>query len=244
MSKVGESSSRKALYPRPDTCLPRARFVAFNVTEHQHSILVAPSDRFAAIEAVPAGGADAISTAEIFGSGMARDEGSEQSAFWLERVCGGAWNPKAGQARDKSGNSSRTKHECRAMHEDKPKRVLRVGQYQGRVVARRKTLADSVSSVRRVSTRRPGEPALGVMGGHLSAGVLTGAAPGVVDVEPSGSSTTAPAPTGDVVAKGCVALSQNSDLVAVDTRSTSMRLGEPSRTCLGQGRKRKPNQHT
>lgn len=203
MIKVGELKSRKAHYPRPDACLARARFVTSDVAEHQHSILVAPSGRFTAIEAVPAGGADAIVVAENIGSGTARDEGSERSAFWLERVCGGAWTGKAEQTRDHSGNSCRARHECRAMHEDKPTRVLRGGQYQGRVVARRKTLADSVSSVRRVSTRRLGEPALGVMGGHpLSAGVLTGAAPGVVAFEPSGSSTTAPAPTGDVVAKG------------------------------------------
>lgn len=225
MITVGEMSSRKALDPRPDACLSGARFVAFDVTEHQHSILVAPSGRFAATEAVPAGGADAISVAENIGSRMARDEGTERSAFWLERVCGGAWTEKAGQTRDKSGNSSPATYECVAMHEDKPTRVLRVGQNQGRVVAGRNALADSVSSVRRVSTRRPGEPALGVMGGHLSAGVLTGAAPGVVAFEPSGSSTTAPAPTGDVVAKGCVALRQNSDLVAVDTRSTSTAWG-------------------
>jgi hypothetical protein len=222
---VGELISRTAGSPRPLTYLPRGRFVAVNAAEHQHSILVAPSDRLAAIEAVPAGGADAISAAGYIGSWMARDEGTERSALWLERVCGGARTEKAEQTRDKSGNSLRAKHECRAMHEDKPTRVLRDGQYQGRVVARHQAVADSVSSVRRVSTRRTGEPALGVMGGHLSAGVLTGAAPGVVAFGLSSSSTTAPAPTGDVVAKGCVALSQSSSSIAVDTRSISTAWG-------------------
>lgn len=225
MSKVGELSSRKALDPRPAACLLGARFVASDVTEHQHSILVAPSGRLTAIGAEPAGGADAIATAGYIGSGMARDEGTEQSALWLDRVSGGVRTEKAGQTRDKLGNSLQATRECRAMHEDKPTRVLRDGQYQGRVVARRMTFADSVSSVRRVSTRRPGEPALGVMGGHLSAGVLTGAAPGVVAFELQSSSTTAPAPTGDVVAKGCVALRLNSGPAAVATRSISMAWG-------------------
>lgn len=221
--KVGELKRQALRVPRSVTCLSLARFVTSDVTEHQHSLLVAPSDR-SAIQAEPAGGADAIVAAEIFGSGTARDEGSEQSALWLKRVCGGVRNGKPGQTRDKLGNRISAARECRAMHEDKPTRVLRVGQYQGRAVARCKAFADSVSPVRRTSVRNSGEPALGVMGGHLSAGVLTGAAPGVVAFGSTDSSTTAPAPTGDVVAKGSVALRQSSGS-AVDTRLTTMAWG-------------------
>ncbi len=222
MSTMGKMGSLELLLPRPITCLSSARFVTSDVTEHQHSLLVAPSGL--TTEAEPAGGADAIVAAENFGSGTARDEGSEQSAFWLKRVCGGARNGKPGQTQDKLGNRISAGRECRAMHEDKPTRVLRVGQYQGRAVARHQAFADSVSPVRRTSVRTSGEPALGVMGGHLSAGVLTGAAPGVVAFGSTDSSTTAPAPTGDVVAKGSVALRQSSGS-AVDTRLTTMAWG-------------------
>ncbi|MGQ0466828.1 MAG: hypothetical protein ACT4QG_16065 [Sporichthyaceae bacterium] len=209
MNTVGAPISRKAVDPRHVTPSSSGRFVALDAAEHLYSILVASSGRFAAV-GEPAGGAVAIVAAENFGSGTARDEGFGQPTLWLGRVLGGAWKGKAGQTRGNSDAGPTAKYEGSSMHEDKPKRVLRVGQYQGRVVARRQADADSVSSVRRTSVCRPGEPALGVMGGHLSAGVLTGAAPGVVAFEPHSSSTTAPAPTGDVQAQGCVARSQNS----------------------------------
>jgi hypothetical protein len=207
---VGELDSRRAAVSHPFTSLPGMRVVALEAAEHQkHSFLVASFGRFAAA-GEPAGGAVAIVPAENVGSGTARDEGSERSALWLERVCGGAWTGKAGQTCDKWGYSSSARRECIAMHEDKPKRVLRIGQNQGRAVARHQAFADSVSPVRRTSVRRLGEPALGVMGGSLSAGVLTGAAPGVVAFGSVDPTTTAPAPTGDVVAKGSVARSQSS----------------------------------
>jgi hypothetical protein len=224
VNTVGEPASRKAVDPRHVMPLSQGRFVAFEAAEHLHSILVASSGRRKAV-GEPAGGAVAIVSAENFGGRAARDEGIGQPTLWLGRVPGGAWSGKAGQTRGNSDACLAAKYECSDMHEDKPKRVLRVGQYQGRVVARLAADADSVSSVRRTSVCRPGEPALGVMGGHLSAGVLTGAAPGVVAFEPHSSSTTAPAPTGDVKAKGCVARSQNSEAVAVDTRLTTMARG-------------------
>lgn len=210
MNTVGEPASRKAVDPRHVTPLSLERFVAFDAAEHLYSILVASSGRFTVV-GEPAGGAVAIVVAaENFGSGTARDEGFGQPTLWLERVLGGAWKGKAGQIRGNSGTGLTAKYECSDMHEDKPKRVLRVGQYQGRAVARRRAFADSVSPVRRTSVLRVGEPALGVMGGHLSAGVLTGAAPGVVAFGSGDPTTTAPAPTGDVVAKGSVARSQSS----------------------------------
>ncbi|MGQ0846203.1 MAG: hypothetical protein ACT4QF_18940 [Sporichthyaceae bacterium] len=210
MITVGELVGRKAAVSRPVTSLSGMRLVAFEAAEHQkHSFLVASFGRLAAA-GEPAGGAVAIVLAENFGSRTARDEGSAETALWLERVCGGAWNGKAGQTHDKWGTGFAARRECRDMNEDKPKRVLRVGQYQGRAVARHQAFADSVSPVRRTSVRRVVEPALGVMGGSLSAGVLTGAAPGVVAFGSVDPTTTAPAPTGDVVAKGSVARSRNS----------------------------------
>jgi hypothetical protein len=85
------------------------------------------------------------------------------------------------------------------MYEDKPARIQRDGQYQGRVVGAASVVGFSVSSVGRAPARLAGEPALGVMGGLLQP-VSSPAEPPVSSLSglSADPSMTAPAPFEDL----------------------------------------------
>ena len=203
MISVGDMRSQQLFLSRAVMPSYMGRYVASATVEHQHSIVVASLGCALAAAAKTAGGADAIVAAEYIGSGTARDEGTEEPVFWQGRVLGGTSKVSgmSRQSRVNLGNTATAEYECKSMHEDKPTRVCRDGQYQGRVIGAR--LANgSVSSVRRTSSvRRPGEPALGVMGGLLQP-VSSPAEPPVSSLSepPVALSTTAPAPIRDVLA--------------------------------------------
>jgi hypothetical protein len=204
----------------------------------QHSILVASAGWAVVAGTKTAGGAETIVAAENIGSGTARDEGTGQPVFWQGRVLGGTSNVcgMSRQSRVNLGNTATAEYECKAMHEDKPTRVCRDGQYQGRVVGARVARSGSVSSVRRTSVCRPGEPALGVMGGLLQP-VSSPAEPPVSSL--SGPTvaltTTAPAPIRDVLA-GDVSPLAGAVRAAVDVAPPGPPgCGGPA---SGQGRKR------
>jgi hypothetical protein len=204
----------------------------------QHSILVASSGRAVVAGAKTAGGAETIVVAENIGSGTARDEGTGRPVFWQGRVLGGTSKlcGMSRQSRVNLGNTATAKYECKSMHEDKPTRVLRDGQYQGRVADARVAFSGSVSSVRRASVRRIGEPALGVMGGLLQP-VSSPAEPPVSSLSgPTvAPSTTAPAPIRDVSA-GDVSPLAGAAGAAVDV--ASFVAGGHGGPASGQGRKR------
>jgi hypothetical protein len=139
------------------------------------------------------------------------------------------------QNRVNLGNTATAEYECRAMHEDKPTRVCRGGQYQGRALDAWMATRDSVSSVRRTPVCRIGEPALGVMGGLLQP-VSSPAEPPVSSLSGSfgTSTTTAPAPNRDVLA-GEVSPLADAVRAAVDVLAWPSGHGGPA---SGQGRKR------
>jgi hypothetical protein len=199
---VGDMRSQQLFLSRAVMPSYMGRYVASATVEHQHSIVVASSGCALAAAAKTAGGADAIVVAEYIGSGTARDEGTEEPVFWQGRVLGGTSKVSgmSRQSRVNLGNTATAEYDCKYMHEDKPTRVCRDGQYQGRVIGAR--LANgSVSSVRRTPVRRSGEPALGVMGGLLQP-VSSPAEPPVSSLSepPVALTTTAPAPIRDVLA--------------------------------------------
>lgn len=202
MISVGDMRSQQLFLSRAVMPSYMGRYVASATVEHQHSIVVASSSCALAAAAKTAGGADAIVVAEYIGSGTARDEGTEESVFWQGRVFGGTSKVcgMSRQSRVNLGTTATAEYECKSMHEDKPPRVCRDGQYQGRGTARA-ACSGSVSSVRRTSVRRPGEPALGVMGGLLQP-VSSPAEPPVSSLSepPVALTTTAPAPIRDVLA--------------------------------------------
>jgi hypothetical protein len=204
----------------------------------QHSILVASSGWAVVAGAKTAGGADAIVAAENIGGGTARDEGTGRPVFWQGRVFGGT-SKVCGMSRQNRvnlGNTATAEYECKAMHEDKPTRAMRGGQYQGRVVGAGVVSRGSVSSVRRTSVRRIGEPALGVMGGLLQP-VSSPAEPPVSSLSGSFAipSTTAPAPIRGVSA-GDVSPLAGAAGAAVDVASSVA--GGHGGPASGQGRKR------
>jgi hypothetical protein len=206
--------------------------------DDQHSILVASSGWSVVAGTKAAGGAESIVVAENIGSGTARDEGTGRPVFWQGRVLGGT-SKVCGMSRQNRvnlGNTATAEYECKAMHEDKPTRVLRGGQYQGRALDAWMASRDSVSSVRRASIRRIGEPALGVMGGLLQP-VSSPAEPPVSSLSGSfaAPSTTAPAPIRDVSA-GDVSPLAGAAGAAVDVASSVA--GGHGGPASGQGRKR------
>jgi hypothetical protein len=234
---VRDTRSRQALPSRAVMPPLQARFVASAAVENQHSVLVASSGCAVVAGAKTAGGAETIVVAENIGSGTARDEGTGRPVFWQGRVLGGTSNVcgMSRQSRVNLGNTATAKYECKTMHEDKPTRV-RGGQYQGRVAGAHVAFSGSVSSVRRTSVRRVGEPALGVMGGLLQP-VSSPAEPPVSSL--SGSietpTTTAPAPIRDVLA-GEVSPLADAVRAAVDVAPLwPLGCGGPA---SGQGRKR------
>jgi hypothetical protein len=170
---------------------------------NQHSIFVASSGWSVVAGAKAAGGAVSIVVAENIGSGTARDEGAGRPVFWQGRVGGGTSKVRgmSRQSRVNLGTTATAEYDCKSMHEDKPTRECRGGQYQGRVLDAWMASRDSVSSVRRTSVRSAGEPALGVMGGLLQP-VSSPAEPPVSSLSgPTvAPSTTAPAPIRDVLA--------------------------------------------
>jgi hypothetical protein len=232
VTSVGDMRSQRLFLSRAVMPALQARL------NNQHSILVASSGWSVVAGTKTAGGADAIVVAENIGSGTARDEGTGRPVFWQGRVGGGTSKVRgmSRQSRVNLGNTATAEYECKSMHEDKPTRVLRGGQYQGRVHDARMASRGSVSSARRTSVRSVGEPALGVMGGLLQP-VSSPAEPPVSSL--SGSlatpSTTAPAPIRDVSA-GDVSPLAGAVRAAVDVappRPTGR--GGPA---SGQGRKR------
>jgi hypothetical protein len=200
---VGDKRSRKALPSRAVMPSLQARFVASAALDDQHSVLVASSGCAVVAGTKTAGGAETIVVAENIGSGTARDEGTGRPVFWQDRVLGGTYQLGgiSRQSRVNLGNTAAARYEGKAMHEDKPTRECRGGQYQGRVAGTPVVSSSSVSSVRRTSVRRIGEPALGVMGGLLQP-VSSPAEPPVSSLSgPTVAlSTTAPAPIRDVLA--------------------------------------------
>lgn len=237
MITVGDQRSRQALPSRAVMPSLQARFVASAAVEHQHSVLVASAGCAVVAGTKTAGGAESIVAAENIGSGTARDEGTGRPVFWQGGVLGCT---KVGgmsrQSRVNLGNTAAVRYEGKAMHEDKPTRQCRSGQYQGRVVGARMGYSSSVSSVRRTSVRRVGEPALGVMGGLLQP-VSSPAEPPVSSL--SGQhmfpTMTAPAPIRDVLA-GEVSPLADAVRAAVDVAPPwPPGCGGPA---SGQGRKR------
>jgi len=235
---VGDTRSRKALPSRAVMPSLRARFVASAAVENQHSVLVASSGCAVVVGAKTAGGAETIVVAENIGSGTARDEGTGRPVFWQGRVLGGTSNVcgMSRQSRVNLGNTATEKYEGKTMHEDKPQRQCRDGQYQGRVANALVAVSGSVSSVRRTSVRRIGEPALGVMGGLLQP-VSSPAEPPVSSLSGpiEAPTTTAPAPIRDVLA-GDVSPLAGAVRAAVDVAPPwPPGCGGPA---SGQGRKR------
>jgi hypothetical protein len=196
VTSVGDQRSHRLF-------LSRAVMPSLQARLNQHSILVAPTGWSVVAGTEAAGGAVSIVVAENIGSGTARDEGTGRPVFWQGRVGGGTSKVRgmSRQSRVNLGNTATAEYECKAMHEDKPTRVCRGGQYQGRALDARKASRVSVSSIRRTSVCRIGEPALGVMGGLLQP-VSSPAEPPVSSLSGSfgSSTTTAPAPIRDVLA--------------------------------------------
>jgi hypothetical protein len=234
---VGDMRSRQLLLSRAVMPSFTGRYAASAAVQRQHSILVASSGWAVVAGTKTAGGADAIVVAEYIGSGTARDEGIGQPVFWQGRVFGGTSKVRgmSRQSRVNLGTAATAEYDCKSMHEDKPTRVCRDGQYQGRVAGAFVAPGGSVSSVRRTSVRRPGEPALGVMGGLLQP-VSSPAEPPVSSLSGSfgTSTTTAPAPNRDVLA-GEVSPLADAVRAAVDVLAWPHGHGGPA---SGQGRKR------
>jgi hypothetical protein len=232
VTSVGDQRSHRLFLSHAVTPDLQARL------NNQHSILVASSGCAVAAGTKTAGGADAIVVAEYIGSGTARDEGTGRPVFWQGRVGGGTSKVRgmSRQSRVNLGNTATAEYECKSMHEDKPTRECRGGQYQGRVLDAWMASRDSVSSVRRTSVRSAGEPALGVMGGLLQP-VSSPAEPPVSSLSGpfAAPSTTAPAPIRGVSA-GDVSPLAGAAGAAVDV--ASFVAGGHGGPASGQGRKR------
>jgi hypothetical protein len=230
VTSVGDQRSHRLF-------LSRAVMPSLQARLNQHSILVAPTGWSVVAGTEAAGGAVSIVVAENIGSGTARDEGTGQPVFWQGRVAGSTSKVRgmSRQNRVNLGNTATAEYECKSMHEDKPTRV-RGGQYQGRVAGAHVVSSSSVSSVRRTSVRRIGEPALGVMGGLLQP-VSSPAEPPVSSLSGSFAtpSTTAPAPIRGVSA-GDVSPLAGAVRAAVDVASSVA--GGHGGPASGQGRKR------
>jgi hypothetical protein len=187
-----------------------------------------------------AGGAVEIVAAGFIGGGTARDEGIGQPISWQVRVARNdfADSGMSRQMKANAGNSAISEHECRSMHEDKPARDQRGGQYQGRVRRAASVCFGSVSSAGREAAWAVDVPALGVMGGLLQS-VSSPAVPPVSSLTnpSSGSSMTAPAPFADFPV-GDVSPRTDAGGTAVEIASMrpSGRIVSPS----GQGRKSCP----
>jgi hypothetical protein len=126
------------------------------------------------------------------------------------------------------------------MYEDKPARILRDGQYQGRVVGAASVAVVSVSSVGRAAVRLAGEPALGVMGGLLQP-VSSPAEPPVSSLSglSADASTTAPAPFEDLDFRPRD-VSPTADAVRAAVEVAPERPAGRSGSPSGQGRKSCP----
>jgi hypothetical protein len=238
VNTVGEPGSNQLSSCRPGTPFPRARSVAGYATLHPHSILV-DSPRCLVPEGNTAGGAVAIVAAEFIGGGTARDEGAGRPTSWQGRVTRDDFvvNGMFRQIGVNAGNTATSEYQCSSMHEDKPARILRDGQYQGRAVGAASVSGPSVSSVGWAAAHPSGEPALGVMGGLLQS-VSSPAEPPVSSLSgPKDSSTTAPAPFADFRPRD-VSPTVDAARAAVEVvpGRPSGRAGSPS----GQGRKSCP----
>jgi len=203
VNTVGDAGSHWLPSSRRGTPFQQARLVAQCATVHSHSVLVDSLRHLTVCGREAAGGAVPIVATELIGGGTARDEGAGQPAFWHGRVArddfvGSGMSRQIGV---NAGNTATTEYECRHMYEDKPARIPRGGQYQGRVVGAASVSCVSVSSVGQAAVCLAGEPALGVMGGLLQP-VSSPAEPPVSSLSGSfaNPSTTAPAPFGDVLA--------------------------------------------
>jgi hypothetical protein len=208
VNSVGVPGSRRLPNSRRAVSLPQARSVATapercGVAAHEHSILVDSFGRLLVADRNAAGGAVAIVAAEYIGSGTARDEGVGKPTAWQGRMLRGDFEVigMTRQIQVNAGNIAAPKYECKSMHEDKPTREARDGQYQGRVAGAGSVPVASVSSIVRAPARSADEPALGVMGGLLQP-VSSPAEPPVSSLSGPFAvpSTTAPAPYGDFLA--------------------------------------------
>jgi hypothetical protein len=239
VNTVGEPGSRPLSSCRPGTPFSQARSVAGYATLHDHSILV-DSRRCLVPGGNTAGGAVAIVAAEFIGGGTARDEGAGRPTSWQGRVTRDDFvvNGMFRQIGVNAGNTATAEYECRSMYEDKPARILRGGQYQGRAVGTASVSGLSVSSVRRAPARLSGEPALGVMGGLLQP-VSSPAEPPVSSLSglSADSSTTAPAPFADFRSRD---VSPLADAARAAVEVVPGRPSGRSGSLSGQGRKSCP----
>lgn|GEM_PF-4157911 len=203
MNGVGDTGSHRLLVSRRAMPCPSARSVADSAAAHEHLILVDSFGCLRVTGANAAGGADTIVAAQNIGSGTARDEGVGGTTSWQGGMLRGDFEARysSEQMKVNAGTTATTKYESKSVHEDKPARALRGGQYQGRVVGAAFGSGDSVSSVGWAGAQRSGEPALGVMGGLLQP-VSSPAEPPVSSLSgpPAVPSTTAPAPFEDLSA--------------------------------------------
>jgi hypothetical protein len=187
-----------------------------------------------------AGGAVAIVAAEFIGGGTARDEGAGRPTSWQGRVTRDDFvvNGMFRQIGVNAGNTATSEYQCSSMHEDKPARILRDGQYQGRAVGAASVSGPSVSSVGWAAAHPSGEPALGVMGGLLQS-VSSPTVPPVSSLTnpSSGSSMTAPAPFADFPVGD---VSPRTDAGGTAVEIASMRPPGRIVSPLGQGRKSCP----
>jgi hypothetical protein len=200
VNTVGVPGSLELPSCRLGTPSTRARSAAGSAVRHNHSVLVDSLRHLTVFGREAAGGAVPIVATEFIGGGTARDERAGQPAFWHGRVArddfvGSGMSRQIGV---NAGNTATTEYECRHMYEDKPVRILRGGQYQGRVVGAASVSCVSVSSVGQAAVCLAGEPALGVMGGLLQS-VSSPAEPPVSSLSDpsSGPSMAAPAPFAD-----------------------------------------------
>jgi hypothetical protein len=240
VNTVGETGRLGRPSCHPGTPIPGARSVAGYATLHDHSILVDSLRGLPVPGGNAAGGAVAIVAAEFIGGGTARDEGAGRPTSWQGRVTSVDFvvNGMFRQIGVNAGNTATAEYEGKSMHEDKPTRILRGGQYQGRAADTASVCGLSVSSVGWASVHPSGEPALGVMGGLLQP-VSSPAEPPVSSLSglPTGSSTTAPAPFADFRPRD-VSPTANAARVAVEVAP-----GRPSGragSLSGQGRKSCP----
>jgi len=196
VNTVGEPGSLRLPSCRRGTPFHKARSVAASAALHEHSVLVDSLRHLQVFGGKAAGGAVPIVAAEFIGSGTARDEGTGRPVFWHGRVTRDDFvgSGMSRQIRANAGNTATAEYEGKSMYEDKPARIPRGGQYQGRVVGA-SVACRSVSSVGRAPARLAGEPALGVMGGLLQS-VSSPAEPPVSSLSglSADSSMTAPAP--------------------------------------------------
>lgn len=237
MNTVGVPGSLVLPSCRRGTGFSRVRYVAVSAVLKDHSVLVDSLRRLTVFEGKAAGGAVPIVAAEFIGGGTARDEGAGEPASWhgwvsREDFVGSGMSRQTGV---NAGNTATTEYECRSMHEDKPTRNPRDGQYLGRVVGAASVSGFSVSSVDRAAARPTGGSALGVMGGFLQP-VSSPVEPPVSSLSglSADSSTTAPAPFADF-RPGEV--SPLTDAAAAVVEVVPGRLRGRSGSPSGQGRK-------